>query len=98
MAKGLKTACLSGEREWECSAFSCAELGVLLSHNIWKGQKEFWFNTAAMSHGFVVGYKSRKYGLLNDIEIGMPTEADARAKLLIYLIVNKLIDPKKIKT
>lgn len=75
------------------AAFTVAELGHLLPCEVWKARKAYWFNSAAMSHGWATGYVSRlrSYSLLNNHQDVELTEADARAKMLIYLIENKLI-------
>jgi hypothetical protein len=75
------------------SAFTVAELGEILPCEVWKGKKAYWFNSAAMSHGWATGYVSRagEYRLLNDHQEIENTEADARAKMLIYLVQNKLV-------
>lgn len=77
--------------EYECSAFTVAELGEMLPEEIekdgfvytWLPSKEdgtYWFSYSRMNENKEgVGYN--QYA---------DTEADARAKMLIYLLENKL--------
>lgn len=71
-------------------AFTVAELGEMLPNEI-RQKVGFWFNQAGMSHGWAVGYKSRVMGLLGNMEILEVSEADARARMLIYLLENNLL-------
>lgn len=75
------------------SAFTVAELGEILPTDITIKKRTYWLNTARMSHGWSVGYVSRKgdYYLMNEHESIEVTEADARGKMLIYLLENNLI-------
>lgn len=75
------------------SAFTVAELGEMLPTDIKIKKRTYWLNTARMSHGWSVGYVSRKgdYYLMNEHESIEVTEADARGKMLIYLLENHLI-------
>lgn len=64
------------------SAFTVAELGEMLPHmiNTYKGNREWKWECSYNSGN---DYHSKS---------GAETEADARAKMLIYLLENKLIE------
>lgn len=74
---------LDGAEEW-CSAFTVAELGEMLPiiTASWKGGLGKWTCEVPPQMECHVEYAE--------------TEADARAKMLIYLAEKGLIDPKKI--
>lgn len=79
------------------SAFTCAELGEMLPDEIWTGN-QYFITTYKRNDTYYVSYRYE-----DDIDSGIliiteaKTEADARAKMLIYLLENKLItnDPKR---
>jgi len=76
------------------SAFTVSELGEMLPGNIIKKNGEnMWWQSHKTSNGrIVVGWKDT--GSVNDWErlfMFESTEANARAKMLIYLLENKLI-------
>lgn len=64
-------------------AFTVAELGEMLPRG-------FWFITACDDRYFI-SPKNVEEGKISDIFCNGVTEAEARAKMLIYLIKNKLI-------
>lgn len=66
------------------SAFTVAELGEMLPIYVTSGKKDngTWYS-ATISNG--MGWKEESFNA--------DTEADARAKMLIYLLENKLINP-----
>lgn len=74
----------------QCSAFTVAELGEMLPYGCW---------TEKMMAG-MASYKEGRWRCTDDVNIGSDnkvlkmyadTEADARAKMLIYLVENNLI-------
>lgn len=70
------------------SAFTVAELGEMLPLSLWSGKKEYWLTTRRWSHGWEVDYITKgeghpKIDIFSALE---KTEADARAKMLIYLL------------
>ena len=76
------------------SAFTVAELGEMLPMKIETVDDEGWIYMSKAGNGYTVGYGFAQgqgitwlHGLLFDAD----TEADARAKMLIYLLENKLI-------
>lgn len=79
-----------------CSAFTVAELGEMLPDNIKHKGNSYWMKTnkSKLSSGeiyHVVYYEDNHpiYGGI--ISFTADTEADARAKMLVYLLENKLI-------
>ena len=86
-----KRARMTGHENF--NAYTVADLGELLPTDILNKSTTYWLNTARMSHGWSIGYVSRRteYSILNDIEIIGVTEADARGLMLIYLLENNLI-------
>jgi hypothetical protein len=69
------------------SAFTVAELGKMLPHEVTSSKR--WPKTTGTWKSLLIGLNNN--GLIQDdhIEIG-GTEADARAKMLIYLLENNL--------
>ena len=78
------------------SAFTVAELGEMFPTTIYDQSGEYFLNLGATSENIKYG-NTREFtvsyvGIEKDIiHIHEHTEADARAKILIYLIENKLI-------
>lgn len=66
-----------------CKAYNVAELGLFLPHGtrFCKGEKGWTINEPTEKDKQTFGFRAGK------------TEANARAKMLIYLAENKLIDP-----
>lgn len=86
----------SWNREWDtrCVAFTVAELGEMLPPATWYTRKMFvedWTVLEETSNGLIDKGVTAKH-----MNIREATEADARAKLLIYLIEQKSIDPTKL--
>lgn len=77
------------------SAFTVAELGEMLP---WEIGGKLNITTKCSNGSWVVWYEKNVIGaIVGDEKIldqGADTEADARAKMLIYLIENNLIDVK----
>ena len=76
------------------SAFTVAELGEMLPHHIHLEGKnyqiEIWSGSDVKDVRFwSIGYNN--YGNKSEFVFGANTESDARAKMLIYLLENKLI-------
>ena len=72
----------SDDYNWEYSAFTVAELGEMLS----KGTLAWWQNTRD-EHGdpnWVYSYGA--------VSVSAKTEADARAKMLVYLLKSSLVE------
>ena len=68
------------------SAFTVAELGEMLPSSIKVSDYFNWyFKSSKMGSGWEVHYENRSGKFFAD------TEANARAKMLIYLIENKLV-------
>ena len=74
------------------SAFTVAELGMMLPSRLWVDKKQYW-----IEYYFDDGIKKwNLYFITENREkvlhiVYEKTEADARAKMLIYLLENKLI-------
>jgi len=82
---------VDGYQEYAC-AFTVAELGEMLPGSF--ETEDYWvqLRSTKSSNGTVYGITG--YRLKGTVEIEMltaPTEADARAKMLVYLLENKLI-------
>lgn len=80
------------------SAFTVAELGEMLPHKIGQGDETLWLYCWKGERGFSVAYgevvrEAKEYAFSFSIPHvqDADTEADARAKMLIYLVENKLI-------
>ena len=78
----------------DVAAFTVAELGEMLPECfLWNGETQVTLTGSKYSGGWHVTYMSTKFQgkrAINHFEDG-DTEANARAKMLIYLIENKLI-------
>lgn len=74
------------------SAFTVAELGEMLPMKV-SGDFGFlrWLRIARVPGRWVVGYVDE--GAEFEFEESAETEADTRAKMLIYLIENRLVKP-----
>jgi hypothetical protein len=72
------------------SAYTVAELGEMLPNNLMYGEdQELWFDTRKNNSGnWMVCYSDDEEALVEHAD----TEADARAKMLIYLIEQRLIE------
>lgn len=77
--------------EPEVAAFTVAELGEMLPVGFWTLKKSV-SNEVGDSWGQLCNWLTHKSKLLNSLEGN--TEADARAKMIIYLLENKIINPK----
>ena len=75
------------------SAFTVAELGEMLPYKIY-GKTDFEIFLERGDCNFIVGYveEEKSGGRLDDIVFEDKTEANARAKMLIYLLENKLLE------
>ena len=101
----IKMTCLSGKREYAYSAFSCAEIGEMLPVTIEMKNETHWFDCNKTVYWHRCGYiwiheGSSGWGQLDNSQtdhshsVGRAkTEADCRAKMLIYLLKNELVDP-----
>jgi len=74
------------------SAFTVAELGEMLPWAFWKDSEEYWLVVERLSNGWWIRYdkndkKSKTIATAVD-----KTETNARAKMLIYLLENKVTD------
>ena len=78
--------------EYNCkiSAYTVAELGELLPYNI---KEDFTFTQLKYHDGFVLSYDLTSYGDPTDSLYDQKdiNEANARAKMLVCLLENKLI-------
>jgi len=87
-SKGTELAVLSGKLEYEYRAFTVAELGEMLPMEL---KTEIYFETTRYAKGrWMVTYRKREAGhpfILTE----EATEANARGKMLIYLLENKLL-------
>jgi hypothetical protein len=74
------------------SAYTVAELGEMLPGDI---GRDWWLDIWKSDDFWYVAYTEEREGgghdFLSDFLASSPTEADARAKMLIYLIENNLI-------
>lgn len=74
------------------SAFSVAELGEMLPNKIGDG---YWIITGKDKDGWFCAYNKPQGGKANYIHlVSEETEADARAKMLIWLVENRYLDFK----
>jgi hypothetical protein len=85
----------------EYAAFTVAELGEMLPVSIKMNGETHWYDSNKTTHTHRCGYiyihgETTGWGRVSDVTshaVGeAKTEADARAKMLIYLLENKLID------
>ena len=97
LEKSFNTACLSGKREDSYAAFTVAELGELLPYDFSThkciGHPPAW----ECSNDELEWHSNPKKGIYREA-MHSKTEADTRAKMLIYLIENKLINVNTEKT
>lgn len=87
-------------------AWTVAELGVMLPEWIVRRRIEYrllqWHNEPGKAFGVIdeyrLAYRRRKDDIFGEIgdNISGPTEAQARAALLIYLLENKIITPESV--
>jgi len=78
-----------------CSAFTVAELGEMLPYSIKTEHSEYFLRTqkgASTWNLRYCSYSNGKYHTYGKDSNYYDTEANARAKMLIYLIENKLIE------
>jgi hypothetical protein len=75
------------------SAFTVGELGELLPSTIEQNGEFLLFLGFKSSRGFSVAYVLTPADRHSGVEIKAPTEADARAQMLIYLIENQPYTP-----
>lgn len=92
---GSETYIVIGD-ELNISAFTVAELGEMLPGSIDEGKRNtYYLEMFKDSYGFGIVYRSEiDYNTIRDLGdkiFRADTEADARAKMLIYLLKNKLI-------
>ena len=97
LVSDFKTTCLSGKREYAYAAFTCAELGEMLPDKI---PSDLCINSFELKIDkfknewriYYIAYENRDFNN-NDLcpTILAKTEANARAKMRIYLIKEKLI-------
>lgn len=78
------------------SAFTVAELGEMLPRLIETKNSEFpfYYNRSSREHSYYKSYYITDAGRYFHNEIA-EKEADARAKMLIHLLENKLMEPPK---
>lgn len=81
-----------------CSAFTVAELELLLPDSVniaYKNGKKrndnHWRSMKRVPHGYCVAYRHSSYSSDSWIDERGKTFADALAKMLVYLLENKLI-------
>jgi hypothetical protein len=88
----------SADPEYETSAFTVAELGEFLPLMVHKDGKEyrrtFRSNRGNHSVEYWFPYEGKHDYRLDPGNLKAETEADARAKMLIYLLENKLLTLK----
>lgn len=74
------------------SAFTVAELGKLFGENFFIAFENLPFDRVS---AVIYGVEGKTKGKIENPRINCKTEVEARAKALIYLIKNKLINPKE---
>jgi hypothetical protein len=75
------------------SAFTVGELGELLPSAIEHDDEVLRFRCEKSARGFTVAYVPSRGEKRSRIEQKAPSEAEARAQMLLYLIDNKLCTP-----
>lgn len=77
-----------------CSAFTVAELGAMLPKDIQVGKilLRHYTRKAIVGEQWAVGYQNATTGNEHGLMQFADTEADARAKMLCYLLENKLLN------
>lgn len=83
-AKGPRQEKWNNGRKHTCSAYSVAELGVMLPEQC----SSWWWDSEDGMRWDAVGDENNHAGHMIEYK---PTEAEARACLLIFLLENKLI-------
>lgn len=80
------------DRQQEFSAFTVAELGEMLPYEFTK-ENILWelYFCKDSTNLFACVYRNKATGAWIHAELNQTTEADARGKMLIYLLENKLI-------
>jgi hypothetical protein len=77
------------------SAFSCSELGVMLPKYIKKNDFEYYYSQVPSKHcnEWVIFY-GNSFTFLENCEVEDVSEAECKAKMLVYLIENGLMELK----
>jgi len=93
IAKEFSSVCLSGKREYEYAAPTVAELGEMLPVKVIERNRDYemktWRDWVNGKLEWFVQYQSEEgEGFFRRQD---PSEANARAKMMIYLLENKLI-------
>lgn len=96
--EGTMSECETGMEKRKVCAYTVAELGEMMPGVIDKGGKLYYLSPCAGGNGVrAISYVTYRDGvgffLTGHPVIYEKTEADARAKMLIYLAEQKLIDP-----
>ncbi len=86
---GTSRDCSKGGADWTYSAFTVGELGDMLPYNIDTRNTFFHLRIEKMPAYFRVTYFADEGGLLNTFIDSI--ESDARAKMLVFLLENKLM-------
>lgn len=76
------------------SAFTVAELGEMLPDSITFEEKLYLINIYKLGNAWVVEFEENDDDSKTHTSYQADTEADARGKMLIYLLENKLIELK----